>query len=133
VPSSDPANISRRQLLERFKHVRDDHLRYMQKWGLIRPAPRENGEAFYSFPDMALVRQADEALMDGATFRAVLRSLLASRSGQLTFDFRLEAQPAKVLQLKRREPPPMRALMDPFPAQEESSADQYFLAASRRH
>ena len=130
MPSSDSANISRRQLLERFKYVRDDHLRYMQKWGLIRPATRENGEAFYSFPDMAVVRLADEALTEGATFRSVLRTLLASRNGQLAFDFRIEAQPAKVLQLKRREPPPMTALMDPSPAREESSADQYFMAAS---
>ncbi len=130
MPVPDSANISKRQLLERFKHVRDDHLRYMQKWGLIRPAKRENGEAFYSFPDMAVVRQADETLADGATFGAVLRNLLASREGQLAFDFRIEAQPAKVLQLKRREPPPMAALMDPAPVEEQSSADQYFQAAS---
>jgi tetratricopeptide (TPR) repeat protein len=128
IPGS--ANISKRQVLERFKHVRDDHLRYMQKWGLIRPAQRENGEAFYSFPDMAVVRQADEALSGGARFRAVLRTLLASREGQLAFDFRIEAQPAKVLELKRREAPPMAALMDRAPIEDRSSADQYFLAAS---
>ena len=44
--------------LERFKHVRDDHLRYMQKWGLVRPAYRDHGEAYYSFSDVALIRQA---------------------------------------------------------------------------
>jgi tetratricopeptide (TPR) repeat protein len=130
VASTDSANISRRQLLERYKHVRDDHLRYMQKWGLIRPAHRENGDTFFSFPDVAIVRQADEALGGGATFRAVLRSLLASRAGQLAFDFRIEARHAKVLQLKRREPPPMAALMETDPYIDESSADQYFLAAS---
>jgi tetratricopeptide (TPR) repeat protein len=128
VPGS--ANISKRQLLERYKHVRDDHLRYMQKWGLIRRAHREHGESFYSFLEMAVVRQADEALAGGATFRAVLRTLLASRDGQLAFDFRLEAQAAKVLRLKRREPPPMVALMDPQRPDEASSADQYFMAAS---
>ncbi len=124
------ANIAKRQLLERYKHVRDDHLRYMQKWGLIRPAHRDNGETLYSFPDVAVMRQADEALGDGATFRAVLRNLLASRAGQLAFDFRIEAQPAKVLQLKRREPPPLAALMDPLRRSRTSSAEQYFLAAS---
>jgi tetratricopeptide (TPR) repeat protein len=128
VPAS--ANIAKRQLLERYKHVRDDHLRYMQKWGLIRAAHRANGESLYSFLDMAVVRQADEALADGATFRSVLRSLLASRDGQLAFDFRIEAQPAKVLQLRRREPPPMAALMDSLRPDEESSAEQYFMAAS---
>src|SRR5207247_627243 len=73
---------------------------------------------------------ADEAIAGGAKFRAVLRGLAASRDGQLAFDFRLEAQHAKVLQLKRREPPPMAALMDSAPFVDESSADQYFAAAS---
>ena len=76
----------------------------MQKWGLIRPEPRGE-DAAYTFQDLAVVRQADEMLAEGMSFRAVLRKLVASRSGQLAFDFRIEAQPAKVLQLTRREPP----------------------------
>jgi tetratricopeptide (TPR) repeat protein len=130
VTSLDSAHISKRQLLDRYKRVREDHLRYMQKWGLIRPSHREHGEPFFSFAEVSVIRQADEALAGGATFRAVLRNLLASRAGQLAFDFRIEAQHAKVLQLKRREPPPMAALMDPMPIVEESSATQYFAAAS---
>jgi tetratricopeptide (TPR) repeat protein len=102
----------------------------MEKWGLIRPVHRQHGDAYYAFTDLAVIRQADEALSDGAHFRAVLRSLLASRSGQLKLDFRLEAQPAKILQLKRREPPPLAALMEPLPVLERSSAEQYFVAAS---
>ena len=102
----------------------------MQKWGLIRPERRGNGEEFYSFADLAVIRQADEAVAEGAKFRAVLRNLLASRAGQLTLDFRIEAQPAKVLQLRRREPPPLAALMEQSPAPPDSSAEQYFLAGS---
>ena len=49
----------------------------------------------------------------------MLRNLLASRAGQLAFDFRIEAQHAKVLQLKRRQPPPMAALTDSPPLVEE--------------
>jgi tetratricopeptide (TPR) repeat protein len=116
-------------LLERYKHLRDDHLRYMQKWGLVRPEQRE-GEIYYAFPDLALVRQADAELGEGASFRAVLRHLVALREGQLAFDFRLEAQPAKVLELRRAEPPPLAALMDAAPLAEPSSAQQYFAAAS---
>ena len=130
MASLDSAHISKRQLLERYKHVREDQLRYMQKWGLIRPSHREHGEWFFSFAAVSIVRQADEAVAGGATFRSVLRNLLASRNGQLTLDFRLDPQHAKVLQLKRREPPPMAALMDPAPVIEESSAAQYFAAAS---
>jgi len=123
--------VSRRQVLERHTHLRDDHLRYMQKWGLIRPAHRAHGEAFYAFGDLAIIRQADAELGDGASFRAVLRSLLASRDGQLTFDFRLDARPAKVLQLPRHEPPPLAVLMDATPWSGSSSAEEEFAAASR--
>jgi tetratricopeptide (TPR) repeat protein len=123
-------STSRRQLLKRYTHVREDHLRYMQKWGLIRPDQRAPGEPQYTFPDLAVIRQAEEALSEGLSFRAVLRKLIASRAGQLAFDFRIEAQPAKVLQLKRREPPPLAALMDPTPADATSSAEELFHAAS---
>jgi tetratricopeptide (TPR) repeat protein len=117
-------------VLERYQHLREDHLRYMQKWGLIRPASRANGETFYAFSELSMLRQADAELSEGASFRAVLRNLLASRAGQLAFDFRIEAQPAKVLQLKRPVPPPMAALMDTPPPVESASAEQYFIAAS---
>ena len=96
----------------------------MQKWGLIQPAQGANGEASYAFADVAVIRQADAELAGGASFRAVMRSLLASRAGQLTFDFRLEAEPAKVIQLKRPEPPPLAALMDPPLRSEPSTAER---------
>jgi tetratricopeptide (TPR) repeat protein len=130
VVSTGPTAVSRRQVLERYRHVRDDHLRYMQKWGLIRSEPGAHGECAYPFPDVALIRDADAQLAAGASFRAVLRQLLASRSGQLTFDFRLDAPPAKVLELKRRDPPPFAALMDPAPVPEPMLAEQCFVAAS---
>jgi tetratricopeptide (TPR) repeat protein len=118
-------------VLERYKHVRDDHLRYMQKWGLIRPEHGSHGESVYGFADLAVIRDADAQLAEGATFRAVLRHLLASRSGQLAFDFRIEAPAAKVLHLKRRDPPPFAALMDRAPAPEPFLAEEYFTTASR--
>jgi hypothetical protein len=65
----------------------------MQKWGLIQPSRRAHGEVFYAFADLATIRQADAELAEGASFRAVLRNLLASRHGQLAFDFRLDARP----------------------------------------
>jgi tetratricopeptide (TPR) repeat protein len=129
VASPGSTTISRRQLLERYKHVREDHLRYMQKWGLIR-ADRSQGEPHYTFSDLAVIRQADVELAAGHTLRAVLRSLIASNAGQLAFDFRIEAHPAKVLQLKRPEPPPLAALMDSARMPDTSSVEQLFLAAS---
>ncbi len=125
------AALSRRQLLDRYTHVREDQLRYLQKWGLIQPSHRAHGETFYAFPDVTIIRQADAELASGLTFRAVLRNLLASREGQLAFDFRLQAPTAKVLELKRPDPPPMAALLDHTPNTEASSAEQYFDKGSR--
>ena len=130
MTSTGPSPTSRRHLLERYTHVREDHLRYMQKWGLIRPEARAHGEAYYAFPDLAVIRQADEALAEGVSFRAVLRNLIAARSGQLAFDFRIEAQQAKILQLKRRVPPPLAVFMDPTPVDAASSAEELFHVAS---
>jgi tetratricopeptide (TPR) repeat protein len=121
---------AQRDLLDRYPHVREDHLRYMQKWGLIRPAVRTHGETYYAFPDLGVIKQADAELAEGASFRAVLKNLRDLRSGQLAFDFRIEAQPAKVLELKRKSPPPFAALMGPVPEAEASSSEEYFIAAS---
>jgi hypothetical protein len=96
----------------------------MQKWGLIQPARRAHGEVFYAFADLATIRQADAELAEGASFRSVLRNLLASRHGQLTLDFRLDAHPAKILQLRRPEAPPLAALMGATPANESLIAEQ---------
>jgi len=130
VASPGSTSSSRRQFLERYTHVREDHLRYMQKWGLVRSNQVADGESRFTFQDLAVIRQAEEALAEGLSFRAVLRQLIASRSGQLTLDFRIEAQPAKVLQLRRRESPPLAALMDLTPMGSASSAEDLFHAAS---
>ena len=130
VAAPGPSAVSRRQVLERHKHLRDDHLRYMQKWGLIQPARRAHGEVFYAFGDLATIRQADAELGEGASFRAVLRNLLASRHGQLAFDFRLDATPAKILQLTRPEMPPLAALMGATTSDAVLAAEQQFAVAS---
>ena len=103
----------------------------MEKWGLIRAGTGEGGEPQYGFGDLALIRQADAELAGGVRFRAVLRSLRASRSGQLAFDFRIEAAPAKVLELKARQPLPLAGLLD-FQTEppDLATGEQYFMAAS---
>ena len=88
-----------------LSRLREDHLRYLMKCGLIHPATRTNADMFFAFPDVSVIRQANEGLSDGATFRSVVRSLTASRHGQLAFDFRLDAAPAKILELRRADRP----------------------------
>jgi tetratricopeptide (TPR) repeat protein len=104
-----PSSLARqfyslREIRARYPLVRDDHLRYLQKWGLVSPALRTNADVYYRFQDLVVIRQAQAQLERGAPFRAVLRGLVAEREGQLAFDFRparADAQPAKVIALDR--------------------------------
>jgi len=93
-----------RDLLARYRLLREDHLRYLVKCGIIRPVLRTNADTFFAFPDLAAIKQANDELGIGVSFRAVARTLLASRHGQLAFDFRLDAAPAKILALRRPSP-----------------------------
>ena len=90
-----------RDLLARYRELREDHLRYLVKCGLIRPVLRTNADTFFAFPDLAAIKQANDEMSQGASFRSVVRTLIASLQGQLTFDFRLDAAPAKILALRR--------------------------------
>jgi tetratricopeptide (TPR) repeat protein len=89
-----------RDLLARYRALREDHVRYLVKCGVIRPVVRTNADTFFAFPDLAAIRQANEGLEHGASFRSLVRTLIASRQGQLALDFRLEAAPAKILTLR---------------------------------
>ena len=93
---------AQRDLLSMYRGLREDHLRYLQKWGLIRPVLRTNSDTYFAFPDLVLIRQVS-AELESATFRAVVKSLQAARSGQLAFDFRLDAAPARIIELKALE------------------------------
>jgi tetratricopeptide (TPR) repeat protein len=130
VASFGSTTISRRQILERHRHLGEEHLRALQKMGLIHPQ-KVQGEVQYGFSDLPVIRQADAELGEGASLRAVVRHMLAERAGQLAFDFRSDAKPAKVLQLTRQEPPPLAAFMDGLPVRDSSAAEQCFVAASR--
>src|SRR5215471_8211763 len=101
----------------------------MAKWGLIRPL-KTGTDTQYAFSDLALLRQADSELAEGAPCRAVLRGLHASKTGQLGFDFRIDAAVAKVLTLTKKQPPPMAALMETVAPEEPASAERYFQEAS---
>ena len=80
-------------------------LRDLEKWGLIHSVVRTNADTYYCFRDLLVIKQASAALERGTPLRALLRSLVMAREGQLTLDFRpakREAQPAKVIALTRR-------------------------------
>jgi tetratricopeptide (TPR) repeat protein len=112
-------------ILVMYPRLREDHLHCLQKWNLIRPALRTSGETYFSFPDLSVIRQAHAELERGAPFRSVLRSLQASREGQLSLDFWLEAEPAKVIRLVRSAPG-----VDSQEPIDTSAAEEFFRSAS---
>ena len=119
-----------RDLLARYRSLREDHLRYLVKCGVIQPVVRTNADTFFAFPDLPAIKQANEDLAAGASFRAVVRSLLASRQGQLAFDFRLDAAPAKILTLQRKPSTPSRAAAAASLVRDAARAEECFRAAS---
>jgi tetratricopeptide (TPR) repeat protein len=120
-------HFSQRDILTMYPALREDHLRYLAKWGFIRAAFTQTTNTLYDFSALALIRQVNNELQAGASFRAILRDLQASRSGQLTLDFRIDAQPARILALKPREvaQPALPGINRPL-----SPAEQYFLMGS---
>lgn len=93
-------HYGQKDVLAMYPALRLDHLRYMEKCGLIKPAFKNNADTFFGFGDLTTLRQMAGELQQGTAFRAALRSLQASRVGQLAFDFRLDAQPARIIDLK---------------------------------
>ena len=123
-----------RDVLARYRALREDHLRYLVKCGVLRPVLRTNADTFFAFPDLATIKQANEGLAQGLSFRSIVRALISARVGQLEFDFRIDAAPAKIITLRRPETArqtPARAVNDANAARRDTVlAEEYFRAAS---
>lgn len=117
-----------------YPAVRDDHLRYLEKWGLLRSVVRTPTEVYYGFADVTVVKQANDELASGLSFRAVLRSLVAARAGQLELDFRpsrIEAQQAKVVALPARHERSPKGTSPAGVTRELSTAEAKFVEGER--
>ncbi len=124
---------SLREIRELYPSVRDDHLRYLEKWRLIRCVTRTHSARYYEFPDLAVIKQVSAELEAARPFRVIVRSLVSEREGQLTFDFQpgrsSPAHPAKVVTLQQRSVarPPDLAQVQPSPMDGQSHlAARYF-------
>ena len=128
---------SRRDIVAMYPALRLDHLRYLEKCGVLKPVKHDH-ESFFGFADLTALRQIAGELQQGAPFRAVVRNLQASRTGQLTFDFRLDAQPARIIELKPKSAANNGTLLLGLSGTngalgtvgELSEAEQYFLMGS---
>jgi tetratricopeptide (TPR) repeat protein len=93
-------HYGQKDILAMYTLLREDHLRYLQKWGFVKAAFRNNADTWFGFSDLTTLRHVHARLQEGVPFRAVLRDLQASRTGQLAFDFRLDAHQARILALR---------------------------------
>ncbi len=126
-------HYGQRDILAMYPALRLDHLRYLEKWGFIKPAFRNNADTFFGFSDLTTLRRVCEELQQGASFRAALRDLQASQTGQLAFDFRLDAHPARIIELKPRVangPSSPGSITDSGTIRDLSTAERYFLMGS---
>ena len=93
-----------RDLRSLYPTVSENHLRYLEKWGLLRQSARPRAEREYSFSDLLTIKHVANELDRGTPLRVILRGLLAERQGQLEFDFHAapDTPRAKVVALQGR-------------------------------
>ena len=116
---------SPRDLRGMYPSLRDDHLRYLEKWGLIRPVAGR-----FSFADLHVIRHAASEVERGSSLHGVLRALSAEQGGQLAFDFqpaRSERAPARVVSLPAA--PASEAMLFPTERSQQIVAANHALAA----
>lgn len=113
---------SARDLRGMYSKLTDEHLRHLERWGLVRPVIGR-----YSFSDVHVVRHAVAEIEKGATLPGLLRALSAESQGQLAFDFqpRAERPPARVVSLSARP----KETVEPVPAAGDRA--QAIVAANR--
>jgi tetratricopeptide (TPR) repeat protein len=145
-PSAAGGPLGHRQVRSLYPGITENHLRYLEKWGLLRHqshVPREMRQ--YTFPDLQAIKQVAAELERGTPLKLILRALAAERQGQLQLDFQqgiasAESPRAKVVALDqhraRREALADRAARDasqPVPAADPQSAlaAKYFVEGSR--
>ncbi|HEX6975515.1 MAG TPA: tetratricopeptide repeat protein [Vicinamibacterales bacterium] len=86
-PSSAGGSYSYKDLRGLYPSIGDNHLRYLEKWGLLSQTsvPRDRRE--YSFADLLTVKHLAAELEKGTPLRVLLRTLASERQGQLELDF----------------------------------------------
>ena len=52
-------HYAQRDVLAMYPALREDHLRYLQKWGFIRSSFRNNADKYFEFGDLTLLRQVN--------------------------------------------------------------------------
>lgn len=141
LPPSDALRTqfkTARDIRAMYPAIRDEHLRFFEKWGLVRPVAGR----FYGFSDLHLIKQAATELEKGTPLNAVVRALASERQGQLQLDFQpsraregASSQARVVTLAPRPDPPPALFPIDPGaggpPPDQDALAARYFMEAAR--
>ena len=129
-----------RDLRSLYPAVTENHLCYLEKWGLLKP---DRPAREFSFTDLLVVKQVAGELERGTPLKVILRGLLAERQGQLVLDFHATADTprAKVVALQARRTsqpssPGTTVSRDqlhtfPFTDPQAALAAKYFIEGSR--
>jgi len=148
-PSSGP--YTPRDVRSLYPSITENHLRFLEKWGLIRGAHPQAESRLYSFADLLTIKHVAAEIDRGVPLRVILRGLLAERQGQLELDFHghaSDAPRAKVVALEghksRSTSPSARSIHPGAAASREASlagfpfsdpqaalAAKYFIEGSR--
>src|SRR3954464_15386908 len=87
LPSSIGGPYGVREIRSLYPAVTDNHLRYLEKWGLVRKSNKPRDRREYSFADLTTIKQVAGELERGTPLRIVLRSMLAARLGRRELNF----------------------------------------------
>jgi tetratricopeptide (TPR) repeat protein len=147
MPSSTGGPYTSRDIRSLYPAITDNHLRYLEKWGLIRGGSRK--ERVYGFADLQTIKHVAAEVERRTPVRLILRTLLAERQGQLQLDFATnaiasDAPRAKVVTLQARKGPAVSAAAVypdgatipaangfPFTDPQAALAAKYFIEGSR--
>jgi len=131
-----------RDIRNLYPRIGENHLRYLEKWGLIRPAP-VRGAGEFTFAEVATIRQLATEIEKSVPLKQALRLLLAEHQGQLELDFHAShAPPAKVVALpgpqerrgaveSKTAVPVITGTAFPFSDPQAALAAKYFIEGSR--
>jgi tetratricopeptide (TPR) repeat protein len=134
-----------RDIRNLYPRITEKHLRYLEKWGLIRPAASRGAAGEFAFTDVATIKQLAAELERDVPLKHALRALMAEHQGQLALDFHASGSaPAKVVALsarpaqkpERRSPdrtgvPIVAGNAFPFSDPQAALAAKYFIEGSR--
>ena len=144
-PSAASGPYSLRDVRSLYPAVTETHLRYLDKWGLLRQSPAALHEREFSFADLLAVKRVAAELQSGTALKKILRVLVAERQGQLELDFHAahaasDRPRAQVVAIGAHQPkavpaqlplPGTAPLTTPLPDPQAALAAKYFGEGSR--